>query len=454
MNKDKIHHKKRPLSHNPLLNFSHEEDFLYPNPKLMNDELWKKRYNLKTLHEKWQRKVKTNFLNIDIKFGHSRIKSAKLNRVIYNDNMAEKINQLQKKILFSPVNNEKSKINKIKYDKYNDKISYYLSNQNPWNNKTSIERNKINNNIFINLKKYNNLKNEKIIRNKLKNSNEAKDIIIKCKYYNNNYLEKQEVLNELINNYKEEVMGEIRKKFEKEIKLKRYPKEKEKYKNFLVYQEMIFKYKQLYDELYPIRGKNIFLKRCNSDLNVKEMKSKAKDINKNLSEKEKNKIFKELFIIINYLKKNKEVLKQQKLKEKMEEEIVMKNLFDVIEKDEFLRDKNFEYQKYILNFGNSDNDIKNEKRKQIPKKNYVLSNFLINKRNNSCLNINEKKTNKDKKSFLEYKVTFYHPGAYFLFKGDNDEYHAWSCCMNEIKSSKGCCQKKERIQIFNYDIIV
>lgn len=29
--------KKRPLSHNPLINFSYEENFLYFNPKFMNE---------------------------------------------------------------------------------------------------------------------------------------------------------------------------------------------------------------------------------------------------------------------------------------------------------------------------------------------------------------------------------------------------------------------------------
>ena len=32
--------------------------------------------------------------------------------------------------------------------------------------------------------------------------------------------------------------------------------------------------------------------------------------------------------------------------------------------------------------------------------------------------------------------------------------HAWSCCMNENKTSKGCCKKIEKIPIFNYDIIM
>ena len=442
MNKYEKKDKKRPLSHNPLINFSHEENFLYSNPKFMNEELWRKKYNLKKLHEKWERKVKTNFLSIDLKFGHSKNKNNKLNQVIYNVDMMEKIKKIPNLIPLSPLINNKSTI--MYYDKYNDKISYYLSHKNPWNNKTAVDKNY----NIKNIEKTNIIKNDKMIGNKLKNSNEAKNIIISCKYYNKQYLEKREKLKELIKNYANEMMQIVSKKYEKEIKLKGLGKQK--FKNFLIFQDMITKYKKLYHELNPNNNrKNISLKRCKSDINLHEIKMKNKIEHQN--------IFKELYIIINYLKENKEIIKTIKEKEK-----IIINFFDVIEKDEYLRDKNVDYQKYILNFGKNikninNNSIKKENENNNDKsiKSLQRPNLLSSRRKNvSCYNLKTYRNNKQ--SNLEYKISFYPPGTYFLFKKDDDEdeYHAWSCCMNEKKTSQGCCKKIEKIPIFNYDIIV
>ena len=426
MNKNEKKAKKRPLSHNPLINFSYEENFLYSNPKFMNEELWKRKYNLKKLHEKWKRKVKTNFLNIDLKFGHSNNKNNKLNPLIYRDDMFEKIKKIPCIIPFSPTINDKSPI--TNYDKYNDKISYYLTHKNPWNSQTSIDKNT----HIKNFQKTNITKNEIIIKNKIKNSNEAKNIIINCKYYNNKYLEKKEKLKQLIDKYANEMMQLISKKYEKEIKLKR--SKKQKYKNFLVFQEMITRYKTLFCELYP-DNKKIFLKRCKSDINLNKI--------------EHENIYKELYIIIHYLRENKEIIKNQK-----EKESIINNFFDIIEKDEYLRNKNVDYQKYILNFGKNDKImIDNKKECDKSKKSIQRPNLLSSrKKNASCLNINTFRS--EKKHNLEYKISYYHPGTYFLFKKDDEEYHAWSCCMNEKKLSKGCCKKIEKIPIFNYDIIM
>ena len=102
-------------------------------------------------------------------------------------------------IPFSPSINDKSPI--TNYDKYNDKISYYLTHKNPWNSQTSIDKN-------THIKKFqktNITKNEIIIKNKIKNSNEAKNI--------------------LIDKYANEMMQLVSKKYEKEIKLKRSKKQ-------------------------------------------------------------------------------------------------------------------------------------------------------------------------------------------------------------------------------------
>ena len=438
MNK-KEKQKKRPLSHNPLLNFPHQDNFLYSNPKFMNEELWKRKYNLRKLHEKWERKVKTNFLNIDLKFGPSKNKNNKLNKVIYRDNnIIIKPYNIPQFAPLSPLNKNKSTITIMendKYDKYsekyNDKISYYLSNKNPWNSDTRIDIRK--NNNLNNFKKCNITKNELLIRNNLKNSNESKNIMVKCNYYNNNYIKKIKKLKELINKYENDILQEISKKFEKEIKLQRHGKQD--FKKYLIYKEMIKKYQKLYKNILP--GKNNILKKCNSDINLKEIKSKNF---------ENQKIFEELYIIINYLKGHKDILNNQK-----DKDIIIKSFFDVIEKDEYLRDKNLEYQLFITHFGNFDlinENNTNDKNETAPCPNLLSS----RKKNGSCLSL--RKSSNIKKKCLEYNISFYHPGTYYLFNKGEDEYHAWSCCMNEYKTSKGCCKKVERIPIFNYDIIM
>ena len=170
--------RKRPLSHKPLLKFHHEENFLY-DPKFMSDEIWREKYNLKNLREKWNQKVKTNFLNMDIKFGSSNIKKTEKNKLIYHD-LINKNNLflIRNSSLFYPFLNKKPNLFywPNEKDKYNDKISYYLSNRNPWNNKTSIEINKDNNKIDFNV--HDKLQKEYNIRNKLKNCNEEKNIIV------------------------------------------------------------------------------------------------------------------------------------------------------------------------------------------------------------------------------------------------------------------------------------
>ena len=220
--------RKRPLSHSPLLNFAHDENFLYSDPKFMNEELWKRKYNIRKLHKKWERKVKLNFLNIDLKFGRSKNKNNKLNQIIYKHHILLNPHNIPKITSLSPLNNKKSP-NTTNVDKYNDKISYYLSQKNPWNNRTSIDQK---NNIY-NFKPYNKTKEELSIRNNLKNKNESKNIIIKCKYYNNQYIHKIKMLKELINKYANDMLQEISIKYAKEIKIKGH--NKQNYKNYLLF---------------------------------------------------------------------------------------------------------------------------------------------------------------------------------------------------------------------------
>ena len=375
--------RKRPLSQNPLLHFSQEDNFLYSNPIFMNNELWKRKYNLRKLHEKWKRKEKINFSNIDIKFGSSKYN-------IINKNIHKK-NELYNtpNILFSPLMRKKSNNNRL-FNKINEDIA---------------------------------------IRKYLRNSNEEKNISIKCQYYNNNYILKEKKLKELIDEYLNQMRKEISKKYEKEIKLN-YEISEEKYKNYLLFKEMILNYQKLFGYLMQNRKK--IMKKCNSDTNlaqIKEAKNASNDF-----------IYRELYIIENYIKNNKEIIGTQKEKEK---ESITKSYFDVITKDEFLRDKDINYQKYIINFVNHD---------KLKNKNKYINIQNMNLQNSPKYEISSCSTKKAK--HLKYIISFFHPGTYHLFNKGEDEYHAWSCCMNENKSSKGCSKKTEKIPVFNYDIII
>ena len=434
MNDNKKIKNKRPLSHKPLLNFQHDDNFLY-DKKFMNEELWLRRFNLKNLRKKWDQKVKTNFLKQDVKFGPS-LRNPELNKVLYHDSV-------NKKDLFS-FPTSLSILSLFKYkksrflsdqdssNKYNDKISYYLSNKNPWNNRTSLEVTKEENS-----KKYiiqNVIKKNMYIRNKIKNCNESKNISVRCIYYNDKYLHRKERLKELINKFCEDTALFIKDKYIKELKLKKHGKQ-----NFIkefILKHAIKQYKELYEEIINKNNTNIYnnqiLKKNNSEKNI--------FINKNENKQENKNIYEQMFIIINFLKENKSNLNNFKDKTNL-----IQNYFDILEMDEILKDKDINYIKFIKDFGI--NDTLNKKSNL----NNYFHKSLINskKRNKSSLNISELPLQNRK--FSKYNVKFFHPGTYYLFNENENEYHAWSCCMNDDKNAKGCCKRVERIPFFIYE---
>ena len=184
---------------------------------------------------------------------------------------------------------------------------------------------------------------------------------------------------------------EIEKKYEKEIKLN-YEISEEKYKNYLLFKEMILNYQKLFGYLMQNRKK--IMKKCNSDTNlaqIKEAKNASNDF-----------IYRQLYIIENYIKNNKEIIGTQKEKEK---ESITKSYFDVITKDEFLRDKDINYQKYIINFVNHD---------KLKNKNKYINIQNMNLQNSPKYEISSCSTKKAK--HLKYIISFFHPGTYHLLK--------------------------------------
>ena len=434
MNDNKKIKNKRPLSHKPLLNFQHDDNFLY-DKKFMNEELWQRRFNLKNLRKKWDQKVKTNFLKQDVKFGPS-LRNPELNKVLYHDSVNKKdlFSFPTSLSILSLFKYKKSKFlsDQDSSNKYNDKISYYLSNKNPWNNRTSLEVTKEENS-----KKYiiqNVIKKNKYIRNKIKNCNESKNISVRCIYYNDKYLHRKERLKELINKFCEDTASFVKDKYIKELKLKKHGKQ-----NFikdLILKHAIKQYKELYEEIINKNNTNIYnnqiLKKNNSEKNI--------FINKNENKQENKNIYEQMFIIINFLKENKSNLNNFKDKTNL-----IQNYFDILEMDEILKDKDINYIKFIKDFGINDT---------LSKKSNLNNYFhksLINskKRNKSSLNISELPLQNRK--FSKYNVKFFHPGTYYLFNENENEYHAWSCCMNDDKNAKGCCKRVERIPFFIYE---
>lgn len=426
--------KRRPLSHNPLLKFKREENFIFEN-KFMNDELRLKKYNLKNLRKKWTQKVQTNFLQMDIKF-ESLSKIPEKNKIIYQDLIDKKELYIIPRFLYNyPYLNKKNQ-NILLYqkakDKYDDKISYYLSQRNPWNKQTSIEVNKNNNNPK-NFNVHEKITKELNLRNEYKKTNESKKINVKCYYYNNKYLQRKEKLEELMEKYIEKKKELVEKKYKKELKLKRHGK-----KFFIkvhMFKEIMKRYNILYNEIIKRAKTNIytgqFLYRNQSDINIfKDKKESENDIKD---------IYEELFIIVNYLNENKSSMNEMK-----GETSLFPNYYDILEKDQFLKDKDINYIKFIKNFGinNNDDNININDNKGL---------LMSRKRNNSCLNLNN--LSLPKRRFDEFQITYYHPGTYLLFKEGEDEYHAWSCCINDDIKAKGCCKKIKRIPLINYDII-
>ena len=401
-NKLKSEHK-RPLSHNPLLNFSQNEHFLYSNPKFMNDELWKRKFNLRNLHKKWSRKVQTNFLDIDIKFPISKKNSVKLiskqiHRSSSNPEFYDIIHGIQKKIN-SPFK-QPQKFLEVKNQKFNNQ---------PWNNCIQVDQKIYKNEILPEVK--NNL-NEHVI------SNDIKNIKITCSYYNNKYIERLKKIKILIDKEINETFEEMNKTGDKLYKIKL-----KKNKTYLIFQEMITKYIDIFNSIKNVR---VF--------------------NNNYKPYEK------LYIIYNYLKNNQALLKNSNNNDGKIDDYY----FEIMKNDKILRLNDKNYQKYINDFlGINVTDDFNKNNTIVTTNNIKY----LGRCKSAFLNENKKVcevTNIFKKNALgNFKVTYYHPGTYYLWeKGTENEYHAWSCCMNEYKFAKGCCKKKERIVSVNYDSIV
>ena len=487
---------KRPMSHKQLLIFPNNSEYIMDDPKeYLKEPQRSKKFSIKELHEKWRRKGNVNFKKIDKKFDTKKIKPMKrlkteieeiqdkqffdLMHGIYYDKKANKENNNNKSF-----DNFKSKTKN--YDKYNNKYSYYLNTDHPWNNNSifNFKDKKINDHKIIG--------NIKIAKktNELINRNNKNYKSLNQRYMKNNFLFK-EIKNQFIKDKKEEI---YKKLVYENPGLKKYPEKI----NALIFKEMI---KSFNEYANYIENKNNNLKLSSSHsftdeeiynrlhvllLYLKEHKqeiSKKKffeplilDYNKILEKEEYLKKIDYQYQIYNEENKNKEdkdIVKKKTIlnlfqypfKEKMKEYKIKSFRNTDNEESKNIINKNKEIN-YFLTAYKSVIEEQKEKEKKIKKEKgeNKIYNIITEKSLNPYVSVDLKKNknkenlNNDKKikrpsssvGTRQINITYYHPGNYTLFKEDDKEYYSWSCCLNEDKYSKGCSKKYERVLNFLY----
>ncbi len=521
--------KRRPLSHIQLLVFPNNSEYIMDNPKeYLKEPQRKEKFSLQNLHEKWKRKGNVNFNPIDYKFDFKKSPSVKkshkteeeekqqkqffdiLHGIYYDasDYVDNKENKSQKSYI---KNNNKSK--------YNSKNSYYLTAKNPWNNNSVFDtrdRKNMDKKIIINMK-------EAHKTNQLINSQNKNYKSIKERYLRENYLIKEAKRNKFIEAESNKLYTKI---MVENPGIEKYPEKA----NALLLKGMINLY-QDYSKYIEEKNSNKKKRKNNNGQINKFMFNENKFKNKNIRTKHAFtdiEIFDKLQILLAYLKENKSDIDHKKFLQPL---IIDYNR--VMEKEEYLKKLDEEYQKYVeekkkeeeseqskINILNVSKYPINEKveREKIrnvfsyhkinqeePKEendenkkiNYFLSAYkavfdekntkVIKKRGNPIIiterstnpfgtydkltnnnnenleeiknnNYNADNNNKNKKrrpnssyGTRRMKITYYHPGSYFLFQEPNNEYHTWSCCLNEDKFSKGCSKKVEKVLSFNYN---
>ena len=465
---------KFKINHRQLLIFPNESEYIMDNPKeYLNESQRNEKFSLKKLHEKWKRKLNVNFKNIDKKFENKKSISLKRTKTEQEEIHDKEFFDMIHGIYYDKSNkreNIKIKLRKNIHDKYDDKYSYYLNNQNPWNNDSVFDvKDKKNNeqkilkNIIITKKK-----------NELINKNNKNYKSLNERYLKRKYLIKK-VKNEFIKDKKEEIYNKI---INENPELKNYPEKI----NALIFKEMInlklsskhnFTDGEIFDKMEilltylkehkEVNNQQKFLEPLIIDYNkILEKEEYLKKMDLELEENERKNE--------NLIGRRKNIINLYKypIKEKLKEYRI--NSFKCSNKEESKNvvNKNKEIN-YFLTAYKSVIDEKKEKEKKMTKEKkkkgitYIIKeksmnpygSFIKTKTNddqNLNTEINNKKMKRPNSSYgtRQINITYYHPGNYSLFKEGESEYNAWSCCLNEDKLSKGCCKKYEKVLNFLY----
>ena len=369
MNKSKSITPRRPLSHKPLLNFKKDDDFIMDDPKeFLNDAQWKTKFTLQNLHEKWKRKINTNFNVIDHKFGISFNKPKKIKITTEEDERnSKKVFDILHGIHYDGSDNVDDKENKVvehyiknnSNNKYDPKFSYYLSTKNPWNNNAILENDDkkiINQKINENIKETHKINNFINIKNKNYKS-------IKEQFYRKNNLIKEAKSNKFI----EEKTDKLYKKIIFENPgIERYPEKV----NALVYKGMKNLYNQYIEFIdsknFLNHNSNKVIKKGYNTLKLEKQFQKENNLNSKHTFTDKE-IYEKLQILLAYVKENKNTINAK--------EFLKPLLLDynkIIQKVESLKQLDIKYQNYI-------NSNEKNKKNKINKGNEInISKYPIN----------------------------------------------------------------------------
>ena len=464
----KFKYQKRPQSVKVLLHFQKDDDIRLENPSLLSKKEWNKKFNLEKLHQYFSQRVNLNFHITDHKFEHLilpknilDLKNKKLNYITESKEIYDKqLFDIKHRISHNELTPKRKK---KKVDLNEDNIHFKTN----WNKNSILEKNE---------KK--DLENKQLKLSKLNSRNYFKtNISLKTKHKNLITSFKEDEM--LLNKIKHDTEIEREKIEEKVIKnnpgINKYPEKI----NAMVYKEMKDIYKQ---KLKELKEKNEYINITKTNENHysdKELTNKVYYIDSflnNNNDKTYNFNY-EIEYLEPLMTKKKEIKKlvneeKMKLKKKEEKEKKLKELTKYAKTK--LNQLNLEDEEDNKSpLINSKYPITNGMLEKIkenphfyhpvyePKKNIEeieKENKEINEKNlflNAYNNIASSYVNnlqKEKKIYNEkYTEEFKHTGAYTLFINENKkEYHAWSCCMNEDRNSKGCVKKKIKNFRWNY----
>ena len=465
----KFKYQKRPQSVKVLLHFQKDDDIRLENPSLLSKKEWNKKFNLEKLYQYFSQRVNVNFHITDHKFEHLILPKKILDLKNKKFNYKTESKEIYDKNLFDV----KHRISHNELTPKRKKKKVYLNEENI-NFKTSWNKNS----ILENYEKKE-LENKQLKFSQL-NSRNYFNTHLSLKTKHKNLITSFKEDERLLNKIKQDTEIEREKIEEKVIKnnpgINKYPEKI----NAMVYKEMKDIYKQKLKHLKDKnKNDNIITKTNDNHYSDKELTNKVYYIDSFLNNNN-DKIYNfnyEIEYLEPLMTKKKEIKKleneeKMNLKKKEEKEKKLKELTKYAKtklnqlnlEDEEDNKSPLIYSKYPITNG----ILKRIKENPHfyhpvydPKKNIEeieKENKEINEKNlflNAYNNIASSYVNnleKEKKIYNEkYTEEFKHIGAYTLFINEKKkEFHAWSCCMNEDRNSKGCVKKKIKNFRWNY----
>ena len=365
MKDSKENQARRSASHTQLLVFPKNSEYIMDNPKeYLKDKTRKEKFSLENLHEKWKRKGKVNFKKIEYKFDTKRI------RPILTEYKTEEEERQQKQFFdilhgiyynASEYNendkdndneNNKSKKNFYNNNKYNNKHSYYLTTKNPWNHNSVFD---VKDRKSIDKKIKQNIKIAQMTNENINNQNKSYKSL-KERFVKNSFLMKEAKKNKFIENETNKLYNKI--KFENPG-IEKYPEKI----NALVFKEMINLYQEYSNYIQNKKNKSKIKKNIN-------LKFESYDNNKLKSKHffTDNEIFEKLQILLTYLKQNKIKIDQKQFLSPL-----LPDYNKILEKEEYLKKIDREYEKYI-------DQKEKEEEKEKSRNTLNISKYPINER--------------------------------------------------------------------------